>query len=345
MDESHRAESELSIETLIDFNPSFILGLTATPQKDANIVSYVGAAELKKEEMVKLPVVAYNLPSREEVISRAKLLRDSLEERAIKLEAESGEYIRPIVLFQAEPRTKTDTVNYSKIKENLVRAGIPEEQIAIKVSDKDELRGKDLMSRDCPVRYVITVNALKEGWDCPFAYILASLANRSSETDVTQILGRVLRQPYARRTKEPILNLSYVFSSSEKFSTTIDNIVRALGVSGFGKEDCYSVDEGKTPEPSQEEKVAAAFGHAPIPQSSIHVDDGADSFELAAGSLAASASSGIPESIEQILVEAEKQEITFSSVAATAKVFEVPLELTSRASGSTMDGRFKSVAQ
>ena len=81
-----------------------------------------------------------------------------------------------------------------------------------------------MLSRDCPVRYIITVNALKEGWDCPFAYILASLANKTSRVDVEQILGRVLRLPYTTKRKEELLNLSYVFTSSNDFWNTVENI-------------------------------------------------------------------------------------------------------------------------
>ena len=68
-------------------------------------------------------------------------------------------------------------------------AGIPAEQIAIRTADVNELKNTDLMSPNCPIRYIITVNALKEGWDCPFAYILASLANKTSQVDVQQNLG------------------------------------------------------------------------------------------------------------------------------------------------------------
>lgn len=162
VDESHRAETELSEEMLVNLNPRYILGLTATPQKNANIISYVDAIALKNEQMVKLPVVAYNLPSRESVIEKAVHLRNSLEKKAIELQASGGKYIRPIVLFQAESRTREDAVNYDKIKKQLTEAGIPAEQIAIKVADKDEIRAHDLLSPECPIRYIITVDALKE---------------------------------------------------------------------------------------------------------------------------------------------------------------------------------------
>lgn len=112
-----------------------------------------------------------------------------------------GKYIRPIVLFQAQPKNNADSTTYEKIKHTLMEMGIPESEIAIKTADKDELKNIDLSSSDCNIRYIITINALKEGWDCPFAYILATVANRTSSIDVEQILGRILRLPNTKRMK------------------------------------------------------------------------------------------------------------------------------------------------
>jgi len=52
---------------------------------------------------------------------------------------------------------------------------------------------------------------LQEGWDCSFAYVLAILTNPHSKTALTQLLGRILRQPYARKTHVQALDESYVF--------------------------------------------------------------------------------------------------------------------------------------
>ena len=127
-------------------------------------------------------------------------------------------------------------------KNNLISFGIPEEQIKIKTANKDELKGIDLMSRACEVRYIITVNALKEGWDCPFAYILATLANKTSRVDVEQILGRILRQPYTTQHQNPLLNLSYVFTSSNDFRDTVERIILSLQKAGFSKKDFREVN-------------------------------------------------------------------------------------------------------
>lgn len=266
VDESHNAGSDLSVEMLNNLNPSFVLDLTATPRKNSNIISYVDARELKKEHMVKLPVVVYNRTTRQSVIQDAIQLRGSIEKEAIAAEEAGGRYIRPIVLFQAQPKTSDNSDTFDKIKSLLMDMGIPEEQIAVKTSNVDDLKGRDLMSKDCPIRYIITVNALKEGWDCPFAYILASLANRTSTVDVEQILGRILRQPYAMRHASPLLNTSYVLTNSVDFHSTLEKIVAGLNKAGFSRKDYRIGEVIETPQaPVQPETLQTEIPMEPTP--------------------------------------------------------------------------------
>ena len=242
VDESHHATSKLSKEMLQNFNPSFVLDLTATPKNGSNIISFVDARQLKAENMVKLPVIVYNRKSQEDVFVSAISLRRKLENEAVEEQKNGGRYIRPIVLFQAQPRTNDDSTTYDKIKHTLIDMGIPESEIAIKTADRDELKNIDLSSKDCSIRYIITVNALKEGWDCPFAYILATVANRTSSIDVEQILGRILRLPNTRKNEREVLNLSYVITSSNAFYATLDKVVEGLNAAGFTSKD-YRIDD------------------------------------------------------------------------------------------------------
>ena len=278
VDESHNAESDLSVEMLQNLNPSFVLDLTATPKKNSNIVSYVNAIELKKEHMVKLPVIVYNHSRKEEVINSALHLQRQLEQLAIQESLEGGKKIRPIILFQAQSNIKgSDNTTYTKIKEKLIELKIPEEQIKIKVSGLDELKGIDLMDENCQVRYIITINALKEGWDCPFAYILASLADKSSAVEVEQILGRVLRQPYVLKHKEPLLNLSFVLTASAKFNETLNNIVKGLQDAGFSNKDYYAeeiITENNVSQISDKEALSRdLFGTSEENANNIQFDD------------------------------------------------------------------------
>lgn len=242
VDESHHATSKLSKEMLQNFNPSFVLDLTATPKNGSNIISFVDARQLKAENIVKLPVIVYNRKSQEDVFVSAISLRRKLENEAVEEQKNGGRYIRPIVLFQAQPRTNDDSTTYDKIKHTLIDMGIPESEIAIKTADRDELKNIDLSSKDCSIRYIITVNALKEGWDCPFAYILATVANRTSSIDVEQILGRILRLPNTRKNEREVLNLSYVITSSNAFYATLDKVVAGLNAAGFTSKD-YRIDD------------------------------------------------------------------------------------------------------
>lgn len=257
IDESHNFEANLRVDVLNDINPRFILDLTATPRKKSNIISFVDARKLKEDNMVKLPVIVYNHRSKEDVISKAISLQRSLEQKAIEQERNGGRYIRPIVLFQAQPNTDTDSETFEKIKEKLILVGIPEEQIKIKTAQKDEIKRMDLLSRDCPVRYIITINALKEGWDCPFAYILASLANRTSKVDVEQILGRILRLPYTTKHRNNLLNLSYVFTSSDNFNETIRGIISGLNNAGYSKRDAILPEQD---EPTNTDTAPVTYG-------------------------------------------------------------------------------------
>ena len=253
VDESHHARSDLSREMLANFNPCFVLDLTATPRKDSNIISYVDAVQLKTEHMVKLPVIVYNRDSQAEVILDAIDLRNKLEELAAAEYAVSKKYIRPIVLFQAEPKGKEEATTFEKIREKLIAYDIPAEQIAIRTADVNELKSTELMSEDCPIRYIITVNALSEGWDCPFAYILASIANKTSQVQVEQILGRILRLPHTTQHGQPSLNMSYVLTSSNDFNETVKGIIQGLNDAGFSDKD-YRVSEPpapKVPDPVQ----------------------------------------------------------------------------------------------
>jgi type III restriction enzyme len=262
VDESHNAESDLSVDMLKEINPCFILDLTATPRNNSNIISFIDALELKRENMVKLPVIVYNHQDKTEVINSALQLQKRLELQAIEEEKKGGKYIRPIVLFQAQPKNgknfkdeAEEKSNVQRLKDKLIELKIPADHIKIKTAYVNEIKSEDLMSKDCQVRYIITINALKEGWDCPFAYILASLADKSSAIDVEQILGRVLRQPYVMKHNFALLNVSYVLTASAKFLDTLDNIVKGLNKAGFSEKDYKLADSTMLEEAKKQEPL------------------------------------------------------------------------------------------
>ena len=226
IDEGHRTSGELSIEFLSELKPSFVIEFTATPREGSNILVNTSASELKIEDMVKIPIVLESRAQWEQVVADGLMKREELEKRTKKLK---GEYIRPIALLQAQPKSKVKaTVTVEQLKQMLLDRKIPEEQIKIKTSDTDELEGINLFDKKCEVRYILTVNALAEGWDCSFAYVLISVANLGAKIAVEQIIGRVIRMPNAKRKTDDALNRSYVFASAPNFNAAAQKIIKGL---------------------------------------------------------------------------------------------------------------------
>ena len=201
--------------------------------------------------MVKLPVILCNFVNVASVIDNAIVMQNRLE--AIT-KSENAD-LRPIVLFQAQSGANEYAQTFEKIKKKLVKIGIEKEQIAIKTAKINELDKIDLLDKDCKIRYIITINALKEGWDCPYAYILASIANKNSTADVEQLIGRVLRQPNARKYTNQELNVSYVLTCSNDFERTAKSVIAGLNGAGFSKDDYRQKDFRELDEPREDNGI------------------------------------------------------------------------------------------
>lgn len=233
MDEAHNARTHLTFEVLNRIAPSCIVELTATPDNDprtgSNVLCRVSAAELKAESMIKLPIVlTETAASWEAAVSDALRTR----RRLAGLAKDESQYIRPILLIQAENQDRPANVETIK-KYLLENERIPEESIAVATGTQRELEGIDLFKENCPIEIIITVQALKEGWDCSFAYVFCSTANIHSATSVEQLLGRVLRMPYVKRRKAPDLNKAYAHASSPRFSEAATQLEASMVALGF----------------------------------------------------------------------------------------------------------------
>ncbi len=235
VDEAHNARTDLSFATLGSVRPSCILEFTATPARTknvSNVLHHVSAAELKAADMVKLPlrVITRHPSQRDQLLSEAVTLRADLETLAITEGQQTSEYVRPILLIQAERVDECEPLRERMVSE----LGVPKEQVKISVGRLDELKAVgDVSSQQCPVRFIITVEKLREGWDCPFAYVLCSLKETRSATAIEQIVGRILRLPGARAKRHPDLNCGYVFSLSPNIVEVLTELREALESNGF----------------------------------------------------------------------------------------------------------------
>ncbi len=265
MDEAHKAGSKLSGEVYERINPSACVEFTATPKGFNNILHSVTAQELKDEEMIKLPIVLDEADTWQGAVNSAILKRAELQEQA-DLDREG--YIRPIVLFQAQKKNEEVTVEV--LKKHLVdNENIDPAKIAVATGAQRELGGINLFDPSCEIEYVITIEALKEGWDCSFAYVFCSLANIRSSTDAEQLLGRVLRMPYAKRRKSPLLNKSYARLVSKNFAQAAQSLRDKLVDMGFEENEAEANIE--TDGPGLDDGL---FGRQsrPLPAVSIDLD-------------------------------------------------------------------------
>ncbi len=328
VDEAHKAGTHLSFEMLAALRPACIVEFTATPNADArngsNVLFRASAAEVKAAQMIKLPIILTEHPDWRAAV------HDAIETRAQLAATAQGDarYIRPLVLFQAQDKGQDVTVEV--LKSHLIdNENIIPERIAVATGEQRELDTIDLFDKACPVEFIITVEALKEGWDCSFAYVLCSVANVGSATDIEQFLGRVLRMPYAESRSQEALNRAYAHVSIPRFGegarSLADTLVQKMG---FEPDEAAAAMEVRQAEMPGFESPGGLFDRTPILLETVETApdlSGLDD-EVAArvrvetrpdGTVTVAVTGDIPEALEQRLaatVKPERREALRASV-------------------------------
>ena len=243
VDEAQNAVTKRTRDMQERVNPCAIIEFTATPRGKSNILHSVRAQELKRAEMIKLPIRLFEHTTWENAVNAAVAKRAELEEKA-KGEAD---YIRPVTLFQAQKKNLEVTVE--ALKRHLIETEqVPERKIAVATGTQRGLDGINLFDSDCPIEHVITVEALKEGWDCSFAYVFCTVSRVRDATNVEQLLGRVMRMPYARRRRAPDLNRAWAFVSEQAFGEAARALAdKMVDNMGFDEEEARENVETELP--------------------------------------------------------------------------------------------------
>ena len=296
LDEGHKATSELARTTIEGFNPCLVFELSATPPSGANILCSVSGDELFQEEMIKMPINAISSRGHtwQALVSMAAAQRELLNQTARDHHRAGGKIIRPIVLVQVE-RTGKDKrdpglIHSEDVREYLTqRLGIESRAVRVKTSEANEIADDDLMDENCPVEWIITKSALQEGWDCPFAYVLVSLNKSQNLTAMTQLVGRVLRQPFVKKVPDEfgILNEAHVFCLHPESGAVVDAIRKGLRSEGYEGEFIGVVDRtnGEPAAPTTltlkiKEDIVARYqkpfaGSIVLPRFCVQTDSGA----------------------------------------------------------------------
>ena len=273
LDEAHKAYGARNRETNEEFaksinrlDPRMVIELSATPNRGiSNLLVDIEGPDLKREEMIKLPVQVTSFPNAEWqlTLSQAADELERLDTEAASLENSTGRYIRPIAIVRVE-RTGRDQrdgerIHAEDVREYLVHnLGVPSEAVRVKSAENDELGRENLLSEFSPVRWIITKSALMEGWDCPFAYLLVMLDNTQAQRAITQLVGRVMRQPHAQLTGRESLDQCYVYCNNVDVGTVVTQVKNGLeseGLTGLGDEVMGALDsqrESATQETQQQ---------------------------------------------------------------------------------------------
>ena len=247
LDEAHKAYgrqekgNEEFVQAINRLNPGLVVELSATPNRNrSNLLVDISGVDLKTEEMIKLPVqvTCFTNAEWQNTLGEAHAELERLDNEAISLQQNVGRCIRPIAVVRVENTGKAqldqDTIHSEQVREYLVQnLGVPSDSVATQTSEIKDLKGVNLLSEFCPVRWIITKDALKEGWDCSFAYLLVLLDRTQAKNAITQLVGRVMRQPDARRTGQQALDQCYVYCQDTDVSAAVQYVKDGLEQEGM----------------------------------------------------------------------------------------------------------------
>lgn len=239
VDEAHNQGSALAFDTLARLAPCAVLELTATPDRmhqPSNVLVSISASTLQSEDMIKLPVEMAVHPDWRIALREAIAKLDALQSAADAERSATGEALRPIMLLQAERQQKDnpDAMTVDRVRAALIEQfDVPAAQIARSATGVDELSDAD----PATLRFVITADKLREGWDWPAAYVLMSFRGSSTQVALEQILGRVLRMPQVTRKQQDALNCAYAFAVSNNLAEVAATLRDGLVQAGFERQD------------------------------------------------------------------------------------------------------------
>lgn len=267
LDEAHKAygkndkNNKEFVKSINQLNPRFVLELSATPKIGvSNILVNISGTDLQAEEMIKLPIEIHSFSNSDwqHTLAETQKKLNELAQEAEKLHTRENRYVRPLALVRVQ-RTGKGQQQQGFIHSEDVRAyliknlAVPERQIRVQSSEQKELVGENLLSEASAVRWIITKDALKEGWDCSFAYLLVLLDNTTASTAITQMVGRVMRQPQARSIKKSVaLNRCAIYCYNREVGATVEAVKAGLeqeGLTGLSGA-IHSNGQGDAPTPT-----------------------------------------------------------------------------------------------
>lgn len=208
-DEHHvyREKAKAFSAAIRDLNPVALIGLTATPDKDdyGKVVFQYTLGEAIADGHVKVPVIVYRKDGtkdeRTQLADACQLLRHKEEAFAVYRETDpDAPAVKPVLFVVCQTIEHAAEVGQSLAQPGLIGDGSQVLEITSQSSDEALEALAKVEEPDSPIRAIVSVNMLREGWDVKNIAVIVALRKLASQTLTEQILGRGLRLPFGSRT-------------------------------------------------------------------------------------------------------------------------------------------------
>ncbi len=218
-DEHHCYFGEQYAGVISQLDPWTVVGLTATPDpktpQETIIHRYPLAAAIA-DKWVKTPVIVARKDDRTDPLTKLADGVTLLGYKKAALDAYTTEQglppVNPVMLVVAQNTAEADEFG-AILRSSEFESGRFADAILVIHSnltgDKKEAALAALEAvedPDSPVRVIIAVGKLKEGWDVKNVYVIASMRASVSSVLTEQTLGRGLRLPFGRYTGVEMLD-------------------------------------------------------------------------------------------------------------------------------------------
>ncbi|RBQ12125.1 hypothetical protein DP939_44565 [Spongiactinospora rosea] len=211
-DEHHvySAKAKAFNQAIDDLGARAVVGLTATPAPGVEPIFRYSLAEAIADGYVKIPVIVYRPDGRKDeqtvLTDACHLLRIKDAAWTAWAESQGKLPVHPVLFVVCRDISDAERVAERLTADDLFPG---EGQVLTITSQSSEVALRALAGveePDSPVRAVVSVNKLKEGWDVKNIGVIVGLRALASETLTEQVLGRGLRLPYGRRVGTPMVD-------------------------------------------------------------------------------------------------------------------------------------------